>query len=537
VRVTESDRRDELEREVARLCAGIFEPSSPQVVHVPPELCSLFDKVAGTIRALFAKAEIDPARARIAIDDERYLLIRASAFSIDFLDALVQLYADRGERDALAIARGFLFDIAHTIGLKDAPTIHDKLGSKEPLEKLTGGPVLFAYTGWAQVKILPSSNPVPDDTFCLVYEHPYSFEAQSFLDAGRVSAGPVCIMNAGYSSGWCQASFGIELTSVEVTCKARGDAACCFVMAPPHLVNARVREHFAVDLEGLVAGGFDVPMYFERKRAEEEVRRSLARLEAAQAELVRRERMATVGLLVSSVAHEVNTPLGVAVTASGVVSESLATLRGKFERNELTRTDLRAFLDRAGAADKMVADNLQRAAHLITRFKQVSVDQATHELRLVDLASYVTETLASLRTIARRGNLEVSVVTEGDLECMTHPGAIAQILTNFLTNTALHATTPGTPLAVDVRVTRVALDRVTLVYADAGAGMSEEIQAQVFQPFFTTNRGGGGSGLGLHIVQSLVTDVLDGMIALDSSPGGGTRFTISFRVTTASRNS
>src|SRR5690606_29478773 len=114
-----------------------------------------------------------------------------------------------------------------------------------------------------------------------------------------------CIMNAGYSSGWCESSFGLELTAIEVSCKARGDATCSFVMAPPHRIAARVREHFGIDLDTLDASGFDIPTYFERKRVEEDLRTSLRKVQEAQDELVRKERLATVGLLVAGVAHEV----------------------------------------------------------------------------------------------------------------------------------------------------------------------------------------------------------------------------------------
>ena len=256
-----------LEAELARARAAVFAPSGPDVVSVPPEVKPLFDQAAQTIRGYFDKIEIDPARALIGVGDERYLLVRASAFSIDFLDTLVHLYKDRGPRDALAIGRGFLFDIAHTIGYHDARALHEKLGSRDPLEKLSGGPVHFAYTGWAFVDIKPESKPVPNEDFCLVYEHPYSFEAASYLRAGRASEGPVCIMNAGYSSGWCEASFDIELTAVEVSCKARGDAACRFVMAPPQHMAARAREHCGLDLGALGEKSFDIPQYFEHKRA------------------------------------------------------------------------------------------------------------------------------------------------------------------------------------------------------------------------------------------------------------------------------
>ncbi len=510
---------------------GVFDPGTRSPVRCPPEIQPLFDRAAAQIREHFARVEIDPSRAMIGIGDERYLLIRASAFSIDFLDTLVQLYADRGQREALAIGRGFLFDIAHTIGIHDARTLHATFGSRDPIERLSHGPVHFAYTGWALVDIKATSTTTPDDDYCLVYDHPYSFEAASWLRAGRSSEGPVCIMNAGYSSGWCEASFGLELTAIEVTCKARGDAICSFVMAPPHRVAARVREHFGVDIETLGQEGFDIPTYFERKRAEEDLRASLRKLQEAQDELIRKERLATVGLLVSGVAHEVNTPLGIAVTAASVVNEQLDALRTKLAEDRLTRGDLRDFLDRAGRAGELVRSNLDRAATQITNFKRLSVDQVTHERRRVDVGEYLRQTLDTLAPMIRKHALVVSLATEGDLDVVTHPGVLAQILTNFVTNTAIHGRgdePPRAPLHVEVRIERTERGTLLLSYRDDGRGMSEAVRGQAFQPFFTTARHHGGTGLGLHIVRSLVIDVLGGRIDLRTRPGEGVCYEVEF---------
>ncbi|MBX3229157.1 MAG: XylR N-terminal domain-containing protein [Labilithrix sp.] len=509
----------ELEAENLRLRRGVFVPSGPTVA-TPPGLTPLFAEAERAIRELFGRIEIDPARAHIAVGDERYLMVRASAFAIDFLDTLVQLYADRGEREALAIARGFLFDIAHTIGVHDARVVHAQLGAKDPIAKLSAGPVRFAYAGWASVEIDPRSNPSPDEDYCLVFEHTYSFEAAAFVRAGRRSEGPVCIMNAGYSSGWCKESFGVDLTTLEATCKARGDASCAFVMAPPHKVAERVREHFGTEHESLASKGFGIPTYFERKHVEEE--------------LVRRERLATVGLLVSGVAHEVNTPLGVAVTASGVLAEELTSLRARFDAGELTKGDLRAFFERSGQAGAMVSANLERAATEIAKFKRVSVDHATEERRAIDVGDYVRHTLKSLQPIVRKGNLALDVATEGDLSCLTFPGVLAQIVTNFITNSAVHASRDdGAALPVHLRIARLSEGQLELTYADEGRGMTEAVRAQAFAPFFTTRRTG-GTGLGLHIVQSLVADVLRGRITLTSAPDRGTRFVVTFPVSAAS---
>lgn len=522
-----------LEAEIERLKSGAFEPSD-RVVEVPPESRALFDQAADTLHRYFARVDVDPAQAKIAVESERYVLIRASALSVNFLDALAHLYADRGEREAIAIGRGLLFDLAHTIGIHDARCMHEKLGHEGPLEKLSAGPVHFAYTGWAKVVIKPESQPSPDDDFCLVYEHPYSFEADSFIRAKRTTEGPVCIMGSGYSSGWCEESFGLELTAVEGTCRARGDRACAFVMAPPHRIRDRVREHFGGDVEGSSARGFDVPTYFERKRAEETVRDTLRRLKEAQEELVRKERLAAVGLLVASVAHEINTPLGIAVTAMSVVNDELLELESKFSDNRLTKKDLSVFLEQAFEASTLVAANLDRAAVQVSNFRRASVDQTSDAFVEVDLVSYVRQTLENLKPIARPGRLDVSFdCTETRIMAFTQPGAFAQLLTNFLTNSAAHGRRPDEPpshrLTVTISLALVTLDdrpMIRLVYEDDGCGMSEEVRQQAFQPFFTTARTTGGSGLGLHIVQSLVSDVLRGKLRLETSPGKGVRFEI-----------
>ncbi|AKF05493.1 ATP-binding protein [Sandaracinus amylolyticus] len=523
----------ELERENARLRAGVFEPSTPEVVRTPGDLAPLFAQVGATMRERFRQIDIDPARAMIGIAGERYLLVRASSLATDFLDTLVQLYADRGEREALSIARGFLFDIAHTIGLHDARSMHEQLRSREPLEKLAGGPIRFAYTGWGQVEIRPESRPIADDDFFLLHAHPYSFEAASFIASGRSSDVPVCIMGAGYSSGWCEASFGLELTAVEVACKARGDEECLFVMAPPHRIADQIRARFGGGDRGgaMRESAIDIPTYFERKRVEEELHRSIERLREAQEELVRKERLATVGLLVSGVAHEVNTPLGVAVTAMGVVGEEMSALRTLFEHGELTKGSLRAFLERGGQAAEMVRSNLDRAAAEITKFKRVSVDHSSEEPRRIDVGEYVQQTLDSLRPLVRRAGLDVRVRTGGDLGCVTCPGALAQIVTNFVTNTIMHGVRgDGSRTAVEITITRPTARTVSLVYRDAGRGMSEATRARAFQPFFTTTRGTGGTGLGLYVVQSLVADTLGGRVTLESELGAGTTLTVVFPV-------
>ncbi len=253
---------------------GFFQPSRDETVLVPAPLKKIFDQAQAMVHDFFRGARSDPSEGTIEIDGDRYILVRASALSTNFIDTIIRVYADRGPEEAEAIGRGLLFDLAHTIGLNDARNLHRKMGLTDPIEKLSAGPVHFAYAGWAFVDIRPESNPVPSDDFVIMYDHPYSFEAHTWLAAGRKSEHPVCVMNAGYSSGWCEESFGIPLTAVEVTCRAKGDAKCTFLMAPPHRIVERVREYFGINIKDQIRKGLSIPAYFERKVAEDKLRDS-----------------------------------------------------------------------------------------------------------------------------------------------------------------------------------------------------------------------------------------------------------------------
>jgi diguanylate cyclase (GGDEF)-like protein/PAS domain S-box-containing protein len=204
--------------------------------------------------------------------------------SIEFFDLVTSLYKDKGPDEARIVASNLLFDLAHAIGEADARTFHARMGVEEPIEKLSAGPIHFSFAGWAFVKIFPESNPAPNDDFFLIYDHPFSFESDAWRRKGRKSEFPVCIMNAGYSSGWCEESFGLPLVAAEIECLARGDAHCRFVMAPP----SRIEQHIVARTGGRTparkgrprGATISVPEFFQRKRMEEEVRRSRETLEA-----------------------------------------------------------------------------------------------------------------------------------------------------------------------------------------------------------------------------------------------------------------
>lgn len=266
-------RISELERENAELKKGNqISVKNGKTVSVPEPFSEVFSQAETVVGAYFKNIEMRPSQGTIEINNQRYVLVRASALSIDFFQALLDLYADRGEAEAILIGKSFLFDISHVIGIEDAKNFHSVMNLKDPVEKLSAGPVHFAYSGWAYVDILPESSPTADDHFILKYNHPFSFEADSWMRKKKKADFPVCVMSAGYSSGWCEASFGIPLTAVEITCRAKGDEHCTFIMAPPHKINAYLE---AYQPAGKPPEKYDVPMFFERKQAEEKIKASL----------------------------------------------------------------------------------------------------------------------------------------------------------------------------------------------------------------------------------------------------------------------
>ena len=190
---------------------------------VPKEFEPLFEKAQEYASRYFGDWKADPTKGSIDIFNQRYILVRAASMSVDFFKTVISLYSDKGEKEAAEVARQFLYDLAHAIGRQDAKNFHQKMGLHDPIEKLSAGPVHFAYTGWAFVEILPESRPLPNEDYCLVYDHPCSFESDTWIKEGEKSKFPVCIMSAGYSSGWCQESFSIPLVSSEILCKAKGD--------------------------------------------------------------------------------------------------------------------------------------------------------------------------------------------------------------------------------------------------------------------------------------------------------------------------
>ena len=271
----------EMENELLKKKKDIFY-TSKKTVKTPNAIAPIFDKASEIVKSYFQTFNADPSLSKIEVNGQRYVLMRAESLANDFFKNILNLYSDRPKQEAVKIGRNLLFDFAHLIGIEDAKNFHQKMKLKDPISKLSAGPVHFAYTGWAFVDILPESKPSPDDNFYLKYNHPYSFEADSWIKSKEKTDFPVCSMNAGYSSGWCEQSFGIELTSVEISCRAKGDKHCTFVMAPPH----KIGEYLTKQEQKLKSKKkYDVPLFFERKKTEEKISHTLKEKETLLREI------------------------------------------------------------------------------------------------------------------------------------------------------------------------------------------------------------------------------------------------------------
>ena len=244
-----------------------------KTVRVPPPFEPLFEQAQEYVGRFFSERRDIPEQAKIEVFGQRYMLVRARAMSVEFFEMIQRLYRDKGQDEALGVARSLLFDIAHAMGLADANDFAERMNLQDPIARLSAGPIHFSHAGWAFVDIFPESRPSPDENFYLIYDHPYSFESDSWISAGKRTDYPVCVMNAGYSSGWCEASFGVPLVSSEILCRAKGDDHCRFIMAHPSRIQGYIHEylHGQPHLASHVTR-YEIPGFFSRKKQEDELR-------------------------------------------------------------------------------------------------------------------------------------------------------------------------------------------------------------------------------------------------------------------------
>jgi len=258
-----------------------------------------------------------------------------------------------------------------------------------------------------------------------------------------------------------------------------------------------------------------------------ELQNSIQNLVQAQTQLVESEKMASLGRLVAGVAHELNTPIGVCITASSFLHESMDTLIAAYKNGQMKKTDLNNFISKAPQSTDIILSNLNRASDLITNFKLVAVDISSDMVRQFNLHEYISKVVHSLHPETRQGNHAITIEGHHALMVETYPGTISQIITNLVMNSLIHGFNEEKSGNITIKLSCFE-DRIGLNYSDNGSGMNEEVKSKIFEPFYTTRRGSGGSGLGMFILHNLVTQTLSGEISCQSKQGEGTHFNISF---------
>ncbi len=257
----------------------------------------------------------------------------------------------------------------------------------------------------------------------------------------------------------------------------------------------------------------------------QELSQALTNLKAAQTELVESEKMAALGGLVAGIAHEINTPIGIGVTAASLIADKVQELTDALKNGTLKRSDLDKIMDTLRQSSLMILANLNRAAELIQSFKQVAVDQSSEERRSFDIRAYLEEVLLNLQPKLKRTKINVQIQCDYNIFLDSFPGLISQITTNLVMNALVHAFDPDDNGTILFAISQQP-QRLILEVSDDGKGISQDNIGKIFDPFYTTKRGQGGSGLGLHIVYNLVTQKLQGSITCESQVGVGTKFII-----------
>lgn len=263
------------------------------------------------------------------------------------------------------------------------------------------------------------------------------------------------------------------------------------------------------------------------KEANEELKVTLQNLEKTQDQLIESEKMAALGELVTGIAHEVNTPLGICVTGVSFLGNRLDYLSTLYHEGEMKKDDFEEFLENSKNIHQSTITNLSRAADLIQSFKQIAVDRSAFDKRKFKVAQYIQMTLNTLQGELKHKHVSVEVICHPDLEIDTDAGVFSQIISTLISNSIMHAFDNVETGTITLKISENESETI-LQFSDNGIGIAPENLKKIFDPFYTTQRGRGGTGLGLHILYNLIHRKVGGTIYCQSELNEGATFTITF---------
>lgn len=246
---------------------------------------------------------------------------------------------------------------------------------------------------------------------------------------------------------------------------------------------------------------------------------TIEQLQLTQKQLAESDKMAALGSLVAGIAHEVNTPLGIAITTHSIIADEQKLLNDKIANKQLSVKDMTHYCESVDTALNMQGENLRRAKNLIENLKKTAVDQHQLELETVNVKQYYNTVVSTLNSILKGKKAALTITGDDEIEIKTYPGIHAQILTNLITNSVRHGFKDINNNQITINITK-SKDMIEVRYQDNGIGLSDEAKIHVFEPFFTTAKQNGGIGLGMSIVYNLITQKLAGKIFLDEKAEG-----------------
>jgi len=271
-------------------------------------------------------------------------------------------------------------------------------------------------------------------------------------------------------------------------------------------------------------------LFIKNRKTTNKLSITLENLKSMQDQLVQSEKMASLGTLTAGVAHEINTPLGIAVTSTSSALESTNAIREKFEQGALTKPAMARYFEAMKQSSKLNTTALERVIELLSSFKQVAADQVVGEKREIEMIDYIKEVMSTLSAELKKYRINYHYAGLLELKITTFPGPLAQVLTNLVTNSLKHGFEGRASGNINISVEMLNKDSITLIYQDDGLGMSEEVLDNIYEPFYTTKRNSGGTGLGMNIVYNIIAQKLKGTININSKLGAGVTMTLTLPV-------